>query len=200
MCAQATRLGHCAFLHTYHCLPMCSRTLKTNLWAHGITRRKDPTPIAIVRNVIWLELNTSSGNEGYRDMHRVLKCKHHLIVSRSTVMKMLADLDPIASVGRRGRRLTRKTNYSKGPKSQLAHGWVGQTWAVRNQCTWLHWRIFPPDAVANCVHYQWRPCCRCFVLYGLVGCWHWKRHSSCHAVCLGWDSGVPHRYVPSVHN
>ena len=112
------------FMKSYHDLPMCLRTLKNKLRHYGITRRKHATPVDTVINAIANEMKSSAANVGYREMHRILKCKHGYTVSKHTVMRLVAGMDPAGSARRRGRRLTRRIYHSEGPNySWHMDGW-----------------------------------------------------------------------------
>eukprot|EP00731_Ephydatia_muelleri_P013174 Em0007g484a len=73
--------------------------------------------IAMVVMVIKLasqnELQTSNCCLGYRAMWRLLQLKYRYTIKRSTVMMLLAVMDPIASRLRKVKRLTRRTYVNK---------------------------------------------------------------------------------------
>eukprot|EP00731_Ephydatia_muelleri_P020901 Em0013g628a len=90
--------------------------LKKRLAALGLKRRNVvETRLTLVHQAIKNELQTSNCCLGYRAMWRLLQLKYRYTIKRSTVMMLLAVMDPIASRLRKVKRLTRRTYVNKGP-------------------------------------------------------------------------------------
>ena len=103
---------------------MCLRTLKNKLLYCGITSRKHPTPLDTVINATANEMKCSAANVGYHEMHRILKCKHGYSVSKPTVMRSVAGMDPAGSARQTGSRLIRRIYHSEGPN----YSWHMDRW------------------------------------------------------------------------
>eukprot|EP00731_Ephydatia_muelleri_P014602 Em0008g322a len=88
--------------------------LKKRLAALGLKRRNVvETRLTLVHQAIKNELQTSNCCLGYRAMWRLLQLKYRYTIKRSTVMMLLAVMDPIASRLRKVKRLTRRTYVNK---------------------------------------------------------------------------------------
>eukprot|EP00731_Ephydatia_muelleri_P009440 Em0005g26a len=88
--------------------------LKKRLAALGLKRRNVvETRLTLVHQAIKNELQTSNCCLGYRAMWRLLQLKYRYTIKRSTVMMLLAVMDPIASGLRKVKRLTKRTYVNK---------------------------------------------------------------------------------------
>lgn len=94
---------------------MSLRTLKKKLNRLSLYKRKNYSPLDIVRTAIIDELNGSGQHYGYRTMCQTLRQKHNLTVRRQDVMLMMADLDPLGIEQRSRRRFVRRVYHSLGP-------------------------------------------------------------------------------------
>lgn len=104
-----------AFLLMYHGIQVSLRHLKRILSSHQCYRRINHSDIAEVVDVIDRELKGSASDVGYRQMHQRLRSKYKLVVSRETVRKTIAALDPEGVQQRSRKRFQRRAYVARGP-------------------------------------------------------------------------------------
>ena len=102
------------FLAQIHGICISMRTLKRNLRAQGLFRRRFHTDLLTVALFIEEQVSNSGHQQGYRWMH--LRCiQQGMTVSRDTVQVLMQILDPIGVELRLKRRLRRREYFARGP-------------------------------------------------------------------------------------
>ncbi|CAB3999989.1 Hypothetical predicted protein [Paramuricea clavata] len=109
-----------AFLIAYHGINISLRQLKRNLNTKGIRRRKHPSDLEDVINVIEKEIQGSGSFIGYRAMWQRLRTDYKLVVSQNTVRRALKLIDPDGVTRRRKHRLQRRRYKARG-RNHLWH-------------------------------------------------------------------------------
>ena len=104
-----------AFLLLYHGINISLRQLKRILNTKGLRRRKHPSDLQDVINVIEREIQGSGSCIGYRAMWQRLRTDHKLVVSQNTVRQALKLIDPDGVTRRRKHRLQRRRYKARGP-------------------------------------------------------------------------------------
>ena len=84
-----------AFLIAYHGINISLRQLKRILNTKGLRRRKHPSDLEDVINVIEREIQGSGSCIGYRTMWQRLRTDYKLVVSQNTVRLALKLIDPM---------------------------------------------------------------------------------------------------------
>ena len=103
-----------AFLLLYHGINISLRQLKRILNTKGLRRRKHPSDLLDVINVIEREIQGSGSCIGYRAMWQRLRTDHKLVVSQNTVRQALKLIDPDGVTRRRKHRLQRRRYKARG--------------------------------------------------------------------------------------
>ena len=101
-------------LAAYHDVFMSVRTIKRRLRAYGLRRRNALCSHHMLRNIIRNEIRGPSSLRGYRGIWNMLRSTYNITVPRDLVMSILRDLDPVSSLARKSRRLSRRTYVSQG--------------------------------------------------------------------------------------
>ena len=104
-----------AFLIAYHGINISLRQLKRILNTKGLRRRKHPSDLEDVINVIEREIQGSGSCIGYRTMWQRLRTDYKLVVSQNTVRLALKLIDPDGVTRRRKHRLQRRRYKARGP-------------------------------------------------------------------------------------
>ena len=104
-----------AYLILYHGINISLRQLKRILNTKGLRRRKHPSDLGDVINVIEMEIEGSGSCIGYRAMWQRLRNDHKLVVSQNTVRQALKLIDPDGVTRRRKHRLQRRLYKARGP-------------------------------------------------------------------------------------
>ena len=105
-----------AFLLSYHGINISLRQLKRILNTKGLRRRKHPSDLQDVINVIESEIQGSGSwiGFGYRAKWQRLRTDYKLVVSQNTVRQALKLMDPDGVIGRRKHRLQRRRYKGMG--------------------------------------------------------------------------------------
>ena len=104
-----------SFLLLCHGISISLRQLKRIIKQRGLYRRKHPSDLRIVVDVIQHELRGAGCCLGYRLMHQKLQNEYGLTTDRETVRKVLKGLDPEGVQNRSRKRLRRRKYHSPGP-------------------------------------------------------------------------------------
>ena len=104
-----------AYLILYHGINISLRQLKRILNTKGLRRRKHPSDLGDVINVIEMEIEGSGSCIGYRAMRQRLRNDHKLVVTQNTVRQALKLIDPDGVTRRRKHRLQRRLYKARGP-------------------------------------------------------------------------------------
>ena len=104
-----------AYLILYHGINISLRQLKRILNTKGLRRRKHPSDLGDVINVIEMEIQGRGSCIGYRAMWQRLRNDHKLVVSQNIVRQALKLIDPDGVTRRRKHRLQRRHYKARGP-------------------------------------------------------------------------------------
>ena len=97
-----------------HRINMSLRTLKRRLQVYGLKRNQNVSNEAL-KEIMRREVQGSSSRLGYRGMWNLLRVSYGIRTPRNVVMRMLKELDPVATEERRSRQLKRRRYKSGGP-------------------------------------------------------------------------------------
>lgn len=103
------------FLEKHHGVKMCVRTLQSRLEEYGLKRKRLSEDEEQIRAAIAIEADGPGCLQGYRSMWHCLRLKYKIFARRSTVQRLLREMDPVGSSMRRNHRFKRRQYVNPGP-------------------------------------------------------------------------------------
>ena len=102
------------FLKEHHSINFSLRTLKRRLRYYGMNKRQN-TSITVLKAIMKREIEGPSSRLGYRSMLYLLRSNYGIRAPRNVIMKVLQEMDPLATEFRKARKLKRRQYTSGGP-------------------------------------------------------------------------------------